>query len=140
MVDHRVEGHLFETGEMVGLGIDQDLFAVILHRQGVEPFDGDFQTLHHGQVVEAPDLVGIADDDAVHPVAEQPFERQGRGDGVRIGADDDEDVVAALKDGPQTVEPGHGGVFAGAARYIVVGDLLKSFLHRQGSGKNTVVS
>jgi len=106
VIDDRVKGHFFKTNQMVRLGVDQDLLGVLLHRQGVESFDGDLEALHHGHVVEPADLVGVADGDAVDPIAEQPLERHGRGNGIGIGADDDQDGIAALEYGPEAVESG----------------------------------
>ena len=116
---------------MIGLRIDQHLLGVFLDRQGVQPLDGNLQPLHHGDIVEPADLVGVTDGHALHAVAEQPLEGHGRGDGVGVGVDDDEDRVGALEQGPQPVEPRLGGVLAGAAGYVVVRDFFKSFLHGQ---------
>lgn len=111
MIDNDIEIDFFETGQMIGLRVDHDLFAVIIDLDSVQPFDRDLQPFDHRDVVEAANFVGVGDDDVLDPVTEQSLDGHGTGQSVRIGIDHHKDVVILVEDIPECLKAFFRGLF-----------------------------
>ena len=107
VVDDRIKVHLFKTGQVRRLRVEQDLLGVIADFQGMQPLDGNLQPLDHLQVIEPPDLVGVPDSDILNPVAEQPFYRHGGGQCIGVGIDDHQNIIVLAEHLPEPVQPGN---------------------------------
>ena len=97
-----------EGRQMVGLGIDNDIFAEIGNFDRVELLQRNSQPFDHGQIVEAGDLVRVSNGDVLYPVSEQTFDRHRTGKGIGVGVDADQNGVFFFKYAPELLQTNFG--------------------------------
>jgi len=82
---------------MIGLGIDNDMFIIKI-RIDFRRMDHIYiQQTDHIKIVRSADYIDVGDGDRRYPPPEQPFNRQGAGDGVGIGIDMDQNPIRSGK-------------------------------------------
>ena len=89
---------------MVRLGIEQNPFIIFLALERMLAFNGDLETIHHGEIIEPPDFVRVTNGHRGYPVTEQPLDRHGTSYGIRIGIDENKHLILALKKGEKAAE------------------------------------
>ena len=115
MVDHRVKLNIFKNRQMGRLRVKHYFFRIVINLDILQPFSRDFQQVDHGQVAQPSDLIGIADGDILYPVAQQTLHCHGTGEGIRVSANDHQNVVILLENFPEIMQPFFCRVAGGSA-------------------------
>lgn len=127
VVNDCIKLQFFKTGLVGRLGIQHNQLGIIIHRQGMQTFDGNLQPFDHRYIIQTPNLIGIPDGDAAHSITEKPFHRHSAGKRVWVRCNNDKNFIVLFKKLVKTIQTVQCGIAAGTASHNFC-YLFQSFL------------